>query len=150
MGKRSYANYLLPYKAMNWSKPKTSVIQKTSFPGCDPEKAEGGGGVEVEEEEQEKVKDVYLFREGRIPPYRQMFYQFGDLQLDSAQALLSSSSRLERCDEKSGWFPPGTEERLRDILTQNINNRISADRTDRRMDKAETDEGDSPSESEME
>ena len=29
--KRSYANYLLPYKAMNWSKPKTSVIQRDSF-----------------------------------------------------------------------------------------------------------------------
>ena len=29
--KRSYANYLLPYKAMNWSKPKTSVIDKDTF-----------------------------------------------------------------------------------------------------------------------
>lgn len=29
--KRSYANYLLPYKAMNWSKPRTSLINKTSF-----------------------------------------------------------------------------------------------------------------------
>jgi len=127
--KRSYANYLLPYKAMNWSKPKTSVIQKTSFPGCEPGKGGAGGGVEEgQEEEQQKMKDVYLFREGRIPPYRQMFYQYGDLQVALAQELLASSSRLDRCDEKSGWFPSGTEERLRDLLTQNINNRISADR----------------------
>jgi len=147
--KRSYANYLLPYKAMNWSKPKTSVIQKTSFPGCDPGKGAAGLGGEEEGLEQERMKDVYLFREGRIPPYRQMFYQLGDLQVAAAQELLASCSRLDRCEEKSGWFPAGTEERLRDLLTQNINDRISADRMEVEEQEQPTDSSQEEEESEM-
>ena len=67
--KRSYANYLLPYKAMNWSKPRTSIISKTSFPGAEPTKQTEEEG-EKKKEEEENLKDIYLFREGRIPPYR--------------------------------------------------------------------------------
>ena len=56
--KRSYANYLLPYKAVNWSKPRTSLINKASFPGMDSSTPE-----EVEtDEDREKLLDVYLFR----------------------------------------------------------------------------------------
>ena len=40
--KRNYANYLLPYKAMNWSKPRTSLISKTSFEDHEEEQAVGG------------------------------------------------------------------------------------------------------------
>ena len=75
--KRSYANYLLPYKAMNWSKPKTSLINTESFASSSSDKKND----EMSNEERDKLLDVYLFREGRIPPYRQMFYQYGDLQL---------------------------------------------------------------------
>merc|ERR1719228_2999048 len=122
--KRSYANYLLPYKAMNWSKPKTSLINTESFASSSSDKKND----EMSNEERDKLLDIYLFREGRIPPYRQMFYQFGDLQLPAAQDLLQSSVRSTSCDEKSGWFPAQTEERLREILTQNINTRLTAER----------------------
>jgi len=113
--KRSYANYLLPYKAMNWSKPKTSLINKESFSASQDSKKE-----ELSAEEREKLLDVYLFREGRVPPYRQMFYQYGDLQLEEAQDILRASSGQE-CLEKSGWFIAGTEDSLREALTQSIN-----------------------------
>ena len=101
--KRSYANYLLPYKAMNWSKPKTSLINTESFSSSQDDKKE-----EMSEEEREKLLDVYLFREGRIPPYRQMFYQYGDLHLEAAQIILSQSGGSE-CLEKSGWYLSGNQ-----------------------------------------
>jgi len=124
--KRNYANYLLPYKAMNWSKPRTSLISKTSFEDHEEEQIEGGN-VGGGEEEQMKREDVYLFREGRVPPYRQMFYQYGDLQLDEAKEILASSGS-EVCNEKSGWFVQGTEDRLREALTGSINRQLAKQR----------------------
>ena len=81
--KRSYANYLLPYKSINWSKPRTSVINKASFPGASSSAAAAAGDKEAEtEEDREKELDVFMFRSGRIPPYRQMFYQYCDIQVE--------------------------------------------------------------------
>ena len=120
--KRSYATYLLPYKAMNWSKPKTSLINTESFVTSQDDKKDE----EMSEEDKEKLLDVYLFREGRIPPYRQMFYQYGDLQLASAQEILADSHG-EECLEKSGWFKIGTEDRLRVALTQSISRYLRPD-----------------------
>jgi len=118
--KRSYANYLLPYKAVNWSKPRTSLITKASFPGMETATPE-----EVEtDEDREKILDIYLFRRGRIPPYRQMFYQYCDIQIAEAQELLAGS-KGPVCSERSGWFLPGTEEKLRNLLTGVINTHIS-------------------------
>ena len=122
--KRSYANYLLPYKAMNWSKPKTSLINTESFVSSQEDKKSD----EISEEEREKILDVYLFREGRIPPYRQMFYQYGDLHLQRAQDILRENLGRE-CLEKSGWFLSGTEDRLREVLTESINKHLRPDRS---------------------
>ena len=110
--KRSYANYLLPYKAINWSKPKTSLINKSSLSGAGETDKDAPGTSRETEEEIDKLQDVYLFRKGRIPPYRQMFYQYCDIQIDAAQELLAGSG-ADECSEKSGWFQPGTEEKLR-------------------------------------
>ena len=144
--KRNYANYLLPYKAMNWSKPRTSLISKTSF--ADQEEVANERGNEGVEE-QMKREDVYLFREGRVPPSRQMFYQYGDLQLDEAQVTSSLSlplyflffqeilanSASEVCNEKSGWFVQGTEDRLREALTESINRQLSKQREEEMVEE---------------
>jgi len=155
--KRSYANYLLPYKAINWSKPRTSVINKTSFPGAEQMIGEDAEEGEKEKEKNEKLLDVYLFREGRIPPYRQMFYQYGDLQLESVQLMLAACTMSTKCDEKSGWYPSGTEEKLREILTQNINSKLTEERMEEEEEEdglndsaLQSDSADSQSETEME
>jgi len=62
-----------------------------------------------------------------VPPYRQMFYQYGDIQLAAAQEILAES-RGEVCMEKSGWFVSGTEDRLREVLTQSINRQLARER----------------------
>jgi len=125
--KRSYANYLLPYKATNWSKPKTSLITKSSFPGASTSFAATTDDPPETEEEADARNDVYIFRKGRIPPYRQMFYQYCDIQLEDAQKLLECSGTSE-CSEKSGWYEPGTEEKLRNIISDIINAHISEQR----------------------
>lgn len=127
--KRSYANYLLPYKATNWSKSRTSVISADALNAKDNESPSKQTESERAEEE-EKFKDIYLFRPGRIPPCRQMFYQYKDLQLDQAQALLTDlkSKMVDKCDEKWGWFPVGTDIQLREILTKSINEQLAVER----------------------
>ena len=67
------------------------MISKTSF--ADQEEVANERGNEGVEE-QMKREDVYLFREGRVPPSRQMFYQYGDLQLDEAKVTSSLSLPL--------------------------------------------------------
>ncbi len=76
--KRSYANYLLPYKSMNWSKPRTSLINMSSFSGPAAE----AETPREREQQQSKLTDVFVFRRGVIPPYRQMFYQYCDIQVN--------------------------------------------------------------------
>merc|ERR1712142_691752 len=127
--KRSYANYLLPYKAMNWSKPRTSLISKDSFSGTGNQSGQTQSEEQEEpsQEEKERILDIYLFREGRIPPYRQMFYQYGDIQLPAAQDILLES-KGEVCMEKSGWYVSGTEDKLREVLTQSINRQLARER----------------------
>jgi len=130
--KRSYANYLLPYKAVNWSKPRTSLIDKSALPGAAT--AAGGDSGETTEaetnEDREKLSDVFMFRKGRIPPYRQMFYQYCDIHIQAAQELLQTSQAPATggCSERSGWFLAGTEEKLRNMITNVINEDISEER----------------------
>ncbi len=138
--KRNYANYLLPYKAMNWSKPRTAVINTDAFSNITP----GGGDsstaaaalsssseavrkrreAEAKEQERAEQEDAYLFRPGRAPPCRQMFYRFKDLLVEEAQRLMAANLKTSaeaECDEKNGWFASGTDAQLREVLNECIN-----------------------------
>merc|ERR1719394_1182469 len=110
---------------MNWSKPRTSLISKESFTGTVGQVEEQE---EPSEEEKERMKDIYLFREGKVPPYRQMFYQYGDIQLQAAHDILAENVG-DKCLEKSGWYIPGTEDKLREVLTRSINKNLRPDKS---------------------
>jgi hypothetical protein len=64
--KRSYCNYLLPYKSSPSCRPKTAVITKENL---QPEK------MEKQSEENTNSDNIYVFHPGMLPPSRQMFYQ---------------------------------------------------------------------------
>ncbi|XP_075434901.1 general transcription factor 3C polypeptide 5 isoform X3 [Ascaphus truei] len=65
-----------------------------------------------------KLKESsYIFREGTLPPYRQMFYQFCDLNVESLQAIIHRNEGTETpCTERDGWCLPKTSEQLRDAM----------------------------------
>jgi hypothetical protein len=48
-------------------------------------------------------------------------------QVEEVQEILRTS-RTSRCTEKSGWFVFGTDDRIRDLLTELINEQISKER----------------------
>ena len=69
-------------------------------------------------------EDAYLFRPGRAPPCRQMFYRFKDLLVEEAQRLMAANLKTSaeaECDEKNGWFASGTDAQLREVLNECIN-----------------------------
>ncbi|KAK7896594.1 hypothetical protein WMY93_021919 [Mugilogobius chulae] len=69
-----------------------------------------------------KLKEsAYIFREGMVPPHRQMFYQLCDLHVDRIQKVVNANNGQEKkCDERDGWCVVGTSDQLRDIVSDCI------------------------------
>ncbi|KAI2651528.1 General transcription factor 3C polypeptide 5 [Labeo rohita] len=65
------------------------------------------------------LKDsVYIFREGMLPPYRQMFYQLCDLDVEKIKNIIhKNDGKEEVCDERDGWCVPHTADELRNIIS---------------------------------
>ncbi|KAK0088056.1 hypothetical protein PV326_004954 [Microctonus aethiopoides] len=109
-GKRTYSNYILPYKSASMSKPKTAVLTNMK---------------DVQDTKTEKYSsdDVYIYREGIIPPSRQMFYQYCDVHCDEIQEMLAKLPAPlpgAKCHEKRGWLPIGFDDQCREILNRQV------------------------------
>ena len=129
--KRNYANYLLPYKSMSSSKPKTAVITPAKT-GEDADNKETP--METDQDKDSKL-DVFMFRMDRIPPHRQMFYQFLDIEVKEAQELMEANLKRKRseedsivCEEKNGWYEQGTDGKLREMLTKCLTEHLAEQR----------------------
>ncbi|XP_036974237.1 general transcription factor 3C polypeptide 5 [Acanthopagrus latus] len=73
----------------------------------------------------------YIFREGMLPPHRQMFYQLCDLDVESIQRVIEQNTGNEQeCDERDGWCVIGTKDKLRDIMSAMIRKVIRAQKPD--------------------
>ncbi|XP_036443957.1 general transcription factor 3C polypeptide 5 [Colossoma macropomum] len=76
------------------------------------------------------LKDsAYIFREGMLPPYRQMFYQLCDLDVEKIKNIIhKNDGKEEACDERDGWCLPRTADELRDIISSMIAQVVRAKR----------------------
>ncbi|XP_077003591.1 general transcription factor 3C polypeptide 5 [Tamandua tetradactyla] len=77
-----------------------------------------------------KLKDsVYIFREGALPPYRQMFYQLCDLNVEELQKIIHRNDGTENsCTERDGWCLAKTSDDLRDAMSLMIRQTIRSKR----------------------
>ncbi|XP_057674500.1 general transcription factor 3C polypeptide 5 [Corythoichthys intestinalis] len=75
-----------------------------------------------------QLKDSsYIFREGMLPPHRQMFYQLCDLHVPGIQEIIEQNSGAEEvCNERDGWCPVGTTDKLRNVISTMIKKVIKA------------------------
>lgn len=134
--KRSYSNYILPYKLAPSSKPKTTVLS-ASLPEDNRKK------------EKHLNNNVYVYREGTVPPSRQMFYQvsstrrlihlsewyfwiwdnvrstfqYCDVQVNEIQEMLAKLPDPPpdtKCHEKMGWLPVGFDDHCREIINKQV------------------------------
>lgn len=109
--KRNYSNYTLPYKSAPVSKQKPAVLTATLSQEQHSKK------------ERHLYENVYIYREGMVPPSRQMFYQYCDVLVTEIQEMLAKLPDPlpgVRCHEKRGWLPPGFDVQCREILNKQV------------------------------
>ncbi|XP_012153767.2 general transcription factor IIIC subunit l(2)37Cd isoform X2 [Megachile rotundata] len=109
--KRNYANYTLPYKSTPAAKQKT-IISNAGF-----------SQEQMYKKEQDLNENAYIYRNGTIPPSRQMFYQYCDVLVDEIQEMLAKLPDPApgiRCHEKRGWLPSGFDAQCREIINKQV------------------------------
>lgn len=104
-------DYTLPYKSAPAAKPKTTVL--TPNLNMEPNQTKKA----------EMNENMYIYREGMVPPSRQMFYQYCDILVDEVQQMLAKLPDPmpgARCHEKRGWLPSGFDIQCREIINKQV------------------------------
>ncbi|XP_056157759.1 general transcription factor 3C polypeptide 5 [Lampris incognitus] len=125
--KRSSLDYTLP-NTFNKTVPQpASVVELQAQDGPSTSQQPSQFGFQLKE-------SSYIFREGMLPPHRQMFYQLCDLHVDRIRQVIHRNDGEEvDCDEKDGWCLPHTTDVLRDIISALIKKIIRAQRPKRQL-----------------
>ncbi|XP_077442446.1 general transcription factor 3C polypeptide 5 [Vanacampus margaritifer] len=121
--KRSTMNYTLPITVNKTGRVPANVTKLPTLPSVTEPPSEEGSStskdpVQISYQQQ---GSSYIFREGMLPPHRQMFYQLCDLHVPSIQEIVKQKSGAEQvCDERDGWCAVGTTDKLRDIISSMV------------------------------
>ncbi|NXE74345.1 TF3C5 factor, partial [Cochlearius cochlearius] len=123
--KRSTYNYSLPITVKKPVSHTVSVHDLKQGLGTS-----GASGAKNPASSRYKLKEsIYIFREGALPPYRQMFYQLCDLNVESLQKIIHRNDGTEsECTERDGWCLPKTSDDLRDSMSLMIKQIIRSTR----------------------
>ncbi|XP_074546569.1 general transcription factor 3C polypeptide 5 [Halichoeres trimaculatus] len=117
--KRSAFNYTLPITLNKAGRQVASVLELPGQEGPSTSRDMTRTSYQLKE-------SSYIFREGMLPPHRQMFYQLCDLDVDSIKQVIEQKSGEEVCEERDGWCVVGTTDKLRDIISGMIKKIIRA------------------------
>nr|XP_047909993.1 general transcription factor 3C polypeptide 5 isoform X1 [Anser cygnoides]XP_047909999.1 general transcription factor 3C polypeptide 5 isoform X1 [Anser cygnoides]XP_047910005.1 general transcription factor 3C polypeptide 5 isoform X1 [Anser cygnoides] len=123
--KRSTYNYSLPITVKKPVSHTVSVHDLKQGLGT-----AGASSAKKSASSRYKLKEsIYIFREGALPPYRQMFYQLCDLNVESLQKIIHRNDGTEtECTERDGWCLPKTSDDLRDTMSVMIKQIIRSTR----------------------
>lgn len=123
--KRSTYNYSLPITVKKTSSQLATMRDLKQ--GLGPS---GSAGMRKSASNKYKLKDsVYIFQEGALPPYRQMFYQLCDLNVEELQKIIHRNDGAEEtCTERDGWCLPKTSDDLRNAMSIMIRQTIRSKR----------------------
>ena len=120
--KRSIYQYKLPLKK-NEKEKTAPILFPESLPGTSKDS--------VLVSKQQKIDEsIYIFREGLIPAFRQLFYQLCDIEVPQIQTLIDSNDGKEPlvCSERDGWCGVGVIERIRAIMSEIIDKMLSEEK----------------------
>ena len=73
-------------------------------------------------------EDDFKFIAGRVPRNKQIFYQVKNIELDEVKEILEEQPK-DICDEKDGWWPAGTIDRIRSLILSHVDRQLDADDT---------------------
>ncbi|XP_061590438.1 general transcription factor 3C polypeptide 5 [Cololabis saira] len=109
--KRSALNYTLPITINKAGPQPASLMDIPTQEGPSTSRDSAPASYQLKE-------SSYIFREGMLPPHRQMFYQLCDLEVDSIKKVIEQNTGKEQtCDERDGWCAIGTTDKLRDVVS---------------------------------
>uniref|UniRef100_H2RZP3 Bile salt-activated lipase n=1 Tax=Takifugu rubripes TaxID=31033 RepID=H2RZP3_TAKRU len=109
--KRSALNYNLPITVNKTVPQPASLMELTTQEGPSTSRDTASSIYQLKE-------SSYIFREGMLPPHRQMFYQLCDLDVESIRQVVDQNTGEEQvCEERDGWCVPGTKDKLRDMIS---------------------------------
>ncbi|CAJ1070935.1 LOW QUALITY PROTEIN: general transcription factor 3C polypeptide 5 [Xyrichtys novacula] len=111
--KRSALNYSLPITVNKAGPHVASVMDIPTQEAASTSREPAPVSYQLKE-------SAYIFREGMLPPHRQMFYQLCDLEVDSLKQVIEQKGNEEVCDERDGWCAVGTTDKLRDMISTMI------------------------------
>ncbi|TNN43538.1 General transcription factor 3C polypeptide 5 [Liparis tanakae] len=117
--KRSALNYSLPI-TFNKSGPQAASVMEL------PAQEGPGSSRDRLPVSYQQKESSYIFREGMLPPHRQMFYQLCDLDVECIKQVVEQEADEKVCDERDGWCVLGTTDKLRDIISAMIKTIIRA------------------------
>ncbi|KAK9532861.1 hypothetical protein VZT92_010226 [Zoarces viviparus] len=119
--KRSALNYSLPI-TFNKAGPQAASVMEL------PTQEGPGSSRDPVPITYQLKESSYIFKEGMLPPHRQMFYQLCDLDVESIRREVEQMNEDEQqvCDERDGWCVLGTTDKLRDIISAMIKTVIRA------------------------
>ncbi|XP_077353459.1 general transcription factor 3C polypeptide 5 [Festucalex cinctus] len=121
--KRSTMNYTLPTTINKTGRVLANVTILPTLPSVtelptEESSSTSKDSVQISYQQQDSS---YIFREGMLPPHRQMFYQLCDLYVPSIQEVIKQNNGAEQvCDERDGWCTVGTTDKLRDIISSMV------------------------------
>ncbi|KAF2904878.1 hypothetical protein ILUMI_01295 [Ignelater luminosus] len=106
--KRSYSSNLMHYRAG----PVTT--DKFSLKDCSNQKSKSKPPVD---------ETFYILKPNMLPPARQMFYQYCDVQLPEIQNMLAKlpeTTKDLQYHQKNGWLPNGFHDQCREIVNKYV------------------------------
>uniref|UniRef100_A0A3P8THM4 Ral transcription factor IIIC subunit 5 n=1 Tax=Amphiprion percula TaxID=161767 RepID=A0A3P8THM4_AMPPE len=120
--KRSALNYSLPITQNKAAPHPASVMDLPGQEGPGSSSSRDPAPVSYQLRE-----SSYIFKEGMLPPHRQMFYQLCDLDVESIKEVIEENTGSEQlCDERDGWCVLGTTDKLRDMISAMIKKIVRA------------------------
>merc|ERR1712013_886823 len=123
--KRSYKNYV-PRNLQSRNVVSTCVLARSEEPS-------------VRESDD---LEPYIFRPDKMLPCRNMMYQLCDLHDEKVQRIVRENDGAEReCNEKEGWFPVGTMNRVRVQLGKAVVAYFENEKRKKQTGKSEEEEG---------
>ncbi|KAF7990553.1 hypothetical protein HCN44_000358 [Aphidius gifuensis] len=113
-GKKRSPNNILRYKSTTVTKSKIASV--LTHMGEEDE-------TDTNKRRNEMKEDIYIYREGIVPPSKQMFYQYCDVFAEDIQSMLAKLPDPQpgtKCDEKHGWLPVGFSDQCREIINKHV------------------------------
>jgi general transcription factor 3C polypeptide 5 (transcription factor C subunit 1) len=78
------------------------------------------------QDRQIELRNQFMFSPGQMPSIRQLLCQLLDIDLDLVREMIANGSDRSEPDERDGWLPPGSIEKIRTEMSRVLEETIAS------------------------